>query len=260
MADGAALCAGCGRALRDGMRFCPGCGQARDAATPAPARPSGDQRAQAAGFAENWGELKRLAWLFGLLLASSFVAGIAQRWDPSPWPQVYMAIFDAVVIVVFAAIRYQQLVFLLRVHHIGGKRALWLAGASAVFIAIMAGYFWALKQLGLPLLSASAEFVAAGWPLWSMFLLISVMPAVFEELAFRGVIQSSLERVFNSRDAWLIQAALFSVLHLLPMMFPSHFLMGLWFGLIRRYSRSLFPGILLHGVWNALVLIEELSD
>jgi len=258
MADGAALCAGCGRALRDGMRFCPGCGQARDAATPAPARPSRDQRAQAAGFAENWGELKRLAWIFGLLLASSFVAGISQRWDPSPWPQVYMAIFDAAVIVVFAAVRYQQLVFLLRVHHISGKRALWLAGASVVFIAVMGSYFWVLKQLGLPIQSASSEFVAAGWPIWSMFLLISVMPAVFEELAFRGVIQSSLERVFNSRDAWLIQAALFSVLHLSPLTFPSHFLMGLCFGYMRRRSRSIYPGMLLHAAWNALVVLRDL--
>jgi membrane protease YdiL (CAAX protease family) len=254
-----AACAGCGRALGQAMRFCPGCGQARDAATPAPPRPVRDQRAQAAGLAENLSELKRIGWLFGLLLASSFAGGIAQRWDASPWPSVYVAAFDAVVILVFAALRRERLVFLLRVHHISRERALWLAGASAVFIGVMAGYFWALQQLGMPVYKASAGFAAAGWPLWSMFLLVSVMPALFEELAFRGVIQSTLERVFNSRDAWLIQAALFSVIHLLPMMFPSHFLMGLWFGLLRRYSRSLYPGVLLHAVWNALVLVEELA-
>src|SRR6185503_5812203 len=96
--------------------------------------------------------------------------------------------------------------------------------------------------------------------LWAMVLLTSVMPAIFEELAFRGVIQSSLERIFNARDAWLIQAALFSVLHLSPLAFPSHFLMGLVFGYMRMRSRSLYPGMLLHASWNALVVFQELPD
>ena len=93
-----------------------------------------------------------------------------------------------------------------------------------------------------------------------MFLGVSVMPAVFEELAFRGVIQSSLEHVFTGVEAWLIQGALFSVLHLFPIMFPSHFLMGLWLGWLRRRSGSVYPGMLMHGLWNALVLAHELHQ
>ena len=105
-----------------------------------------------------------------------------------------------------------------------------------------------------------AGLVQAGWPAWTGFVLVSVMPAIFEELAFRGVIQSSLERVFNARDAWLIQAALFSLLHLSPLVFPSHFAMGLAFGWIRMRSRSLYPAMLLHGAWNALVVFQELAQ
>ena len=116
----------------------------------------------------------------------------------------------------------------------------------------------ALVVLGVPVASMTTTFTRAGWPLWAMFLLLSVMPAVFEELAFRGVIQSALERILNARDAWLIQAALFSVLHLSPLMFPSHFLMGLCFGYMRRRSRSIYPGMLLHACWNALVVLKEL--
>ena len=36
-------------------------------------------------------------------------------------------------------------------------------------------------------------------------------------------------------------------------MFPSHFLMGLCFGYMRRRSRSIYPGMALHAMWNALV-------
>ena len=70
---------------------------------------------------------------------------------------------------------------------------------------------------------------------------MSLTPALFEELAFRGVIQSGLTSVVRSREAWLIQAALFSVLHLSPVVFPSHFVMGLTFGYLRLKSRSLYP-------------------
>ena len=39
----------------------------------------------------------------------------------------------------------------------------------------------------------------------------------------------------------------------------SHFLMGLCFGYMRRRSRSIYPGMLLHACWNALVVLQELT-
>ena len=67
-----------------------------------------------------------------------------------------------------------------------------------------------------------------------------------------------LEHTVDARDAWLIQAALFSVLHPSPIVFPSHFVMGLVFGYLRLRSRSLYPGMVLHTTWNALVLFAEI--
>lgn len=97
-----------------------------------------------------------------------------------------------------------------------------------------------------------------GWGVPVMVVLVSVMPALFEELAFRGVIQSNLENIFGPREALIIQAALFSVLHLSPLVFPSHFVMGLFFGWIRIRTRSLYPGMAIHAIWNGLMLFEEL--
>ena len=80
---------------------------------------------------------------------------------------------------------------------------------------------------------------------------------MFEELAFRGVIQSRLERVMNRRDALIVQAAMFSALHMMPLVFVSHFVMGVGFGWLRNRTGSLWPGVLLHMAWNAWVLTEE---
>ena len=259
MPEAAGQCPACLRGVRPGTGFCPGCGQTLGAASAVAPSGGGARSAAAARFAEHWGELKAVLWLFGLLLASSFVTGLASRADPSPWPWVAATAADAAIVLVAAGLRWRRLVFLFKLHAAGARRALELAAASLVFFAAMGGYFAVLKSLGVPFSSATGPFAQAGWPLWTMVMMISVAPALFEELAFRGVIQSSLERVFNARDAWLIQAALFSVLHLSPLVFPSHFLMGLWFGHLRMRTRSLYPGMLVHGAWNAFVALEELA-
>lgn len=251
-------CGACERPLRAGTLFCPACGQSVDGAAPAPERrkEGGGTRT---GLAEHWQELKHIGWLFGLLLATSLVFGLMSRADSSPWPLVAMSAIDALIVLVAAGLRWRKLLFLFRIHPIDTLRGLEILATSVAFVLVMSIYFKFLERLGVPFSQATETLARAGWPLWSMLVLVSLMPALFEELAFRGVIQSSLERIFNARDAWLIQAALFSLLHLSPIVFPSHFVMGLCFGLIRMRSRSLYPSILLHAAWNALVVFQELG-
>ena len=256
--------------MRADTQFCPGCGQ--NLAQPAivvgmAAVGQGGAALQAADmtltrmprFVLHWEELKRLAWVFGLLLATSFAFGIAWRSVHSPWIDVMASSAQALIVLVAVASRWSKLEFLFRFHGGSLRDGLMLILIAAVFVALATGYFKLLEHLGVPIYTSTAMFTAADWPLWSIFLLVSIAPAVLEELAFRGVIQSSLERMLNVRDAWLIQAALFSVLHLHPLMFPSHFLMGLCFGYMRRRSRSIYPGMLLHACWNALVVLQELA-
>jgi len=258
MLDAVAQCAGCQRKLTAGTLFCPGCGQTVDGSAPAPTRRVDDTVVRKRRFVEHWDELKHVGWLFGLLLATSLVFGLVTRSDASPWPLVLISAIDAVIVIVAAGLRWRKLTFLFRIHPIGMRRWIEILATSVAFVVVMTLYFGFLERLGVPFSRATATLAQAGWPLWTALVLISLMPAVFEELAFRGVIQSSLERIFNARDAWLIQAALFSLMHLSPIVFPSHFAMGLCFGLIRMRSRSLYPGMLLHAAWNALVVFQEL--
>lgn len=247
--------------MRAGTQFCPGCGQNLAQAAPVAAGMAAVEMTatQAPRFVQHWEELKRLAWIFGLFLAISFAFGIAWRSVHSPWLDVIATAAQALVVVVAVASRWSKLAFLFRFHAGTLRDNLIIVAIAVVFIALATGYFKLLEHLGVPIYTTSALFTANDWPLWSIFLLISIAPAVLEEIAFRGVIQSSLERMLNARDAWLIQAALFSVLHLHPLIFPSHFLMGLCFGYMRRRSRSVYPGMLLHACWNALVVLQELT-
>jgi membrane protease YdiL (CAAX protease family) len=261
-------CPACARRVRPGTRFCPGCGHtlapaAQDAAVTAAAAGaatlSAQPQAEGPRFAEHWAEIKFVGGVFGVLLATSFVYGLLARGSDSPWPSVAAQAVDALVVLAALALCGRKLAFEFKLHPIGARAWAGLAVVAVVFVIAMTAYFTALERLGVPFTSVIGLYVRAGWPLWAILALVSVSPAVFEEIAFRGIIQSSLERVLNGRDAWLIQAALFSVLHLTPLVFPSHFIMGLCFGYLRRRSRSVYPGMVLHGAWNALVVLAEMS-
>ncbi len=208
-------------------------------------------------FAEHWQSLRQIVALYGAWLVLSLGTGIAAHFTRSPGLEVVAGALGALLVLGFA-IRCRDLLPLLRPRIPSASLTKHLLGVAIAFVLLETGYYALLHRLGVPVISYLTEYRAAHWPLWSAFLVISVLPGIVEEIGFRGIIQSSLTRITGAREAWLIQAALFSVLHLSPLMFPDHFVMGLCLGYLRRRSQSLYPGMALHAAWNALVLAQEL--
>ncbi|MDE6516106.1 MAG: CPBP family intramembrane metalloprotease [Bacteroidales bacterium] len=96
-----------------------------------------------------------------------------------------------------------------------------------------------------------------GWGAFGLNLLtLALMPAVCEEFFFRGCLQSFL--VSHTRHAstgiWLT-AFIFSLLHLDPVGFLPRLFLGALLGYVFAASRSLYPGILLHFLNNASVVV-----
>jgi CAAX protease family protein len=205
-----------------------------------------------------WAEIKHVALLFILVLLTSFIGGLAAHSYAGPRLEVLVTGIMALLAIPFAAPRAQEIGALLKLPAAPRGDVLRMIGAAAGTILFLIGYFTLFTWLGVPALKITSSFLRAAWPTWSIYLAVSLLPAVVEELTFRGVIQTSLEQVFNKRDAWLIQAALFSILHFSPAIFPSHFALGLCFGFLRNKSKSLYPSMLLHATWNALVVFHEL--
>jgi len=81
--------------------------------------------------------------------------------------------------------------------------------------------------------------------------------AVFEELAFRGVILSALEPVIGNGEALLVSAMMFAILHLAIPSIPHLFIMGVALAWLKQRSGSLYPGMVLHFSHNFLVLLTE---
>ena len=90
-------------------------------------------------------------------------------------------------------------------------------------------------------------------------LLFALVPAVCEELAFRGFILTGLEHGHRTRSAILLSALLFGFLHVLLSLFQQLFnatLLGLVLGLLAVRSRSILPGIVFHFLNNGLAVAD----
>ena len=83
--------------------------------------------------------------------------------------------------------------------------------------------------------------------------LIGILPAIFEELLFRGVIQNMLTKWFKGPwAAILLTAFIFSVIHMSFYGFFVRFALGVILGLVFYYSGSLWLAIIFHFLYNGL--------
>ena len=92
-------------------------------------------------------------------------------------------------------------------------------------------------------------------PVWWMYLIAFVfLPAVCEELAFRGFILSGLRRRFPVWTAILISSLLFAFYHLNAFQALPTFILGVVLGVLAVRSGSIFPGMLFHLLYNGMLI------
>ena len=102
---------------------------------------------------------------------------------------------------------------------------------------------------------ATSEMLPSGGPeLLMQFLALCVMPAIAEELLFRGAFQG-LMRPCGSAAAIFAPALLFGVLYLDLAQGLTAFACGVFLGWLAERSGSILPGMLLHLVNNALAFL-----
>ena len=150
-----------------------------------------------------------------------------------------------------------------------GRSLLWHAaprgsGLAAVALAV-ALHPWVLVlgtgirrvyPLGEETLRALEPLVAAisQAPLWQVLLVVALVPAVCEELAFRGLILTGLRRLGSDTAAILISSLFFGLTHGMLQQSLAATLVGMLIGLIAVQTGSLWPCILFHATHNSLAI------
>jgi membrane protease YdiL (CAAX protease family) len=86
-------------------------------------------------------------------------------------------------------------------------------------------------------------------------LVIALVPAVAEELVFRGVIQKNLVRWFSPHVGVWLGAAIFSAIHMQFFGFVPRFVLGLVLGYLYLWSGNILVSMAAHFTQNALQLL-----
>lgn len=203
--------------------------------------------------------LRRQLWLYCAMLSVSIVMTVATSLEFTSGAAIDACGAAGMVLVVtaFALMSTPSVFRLFRMPQLDLTRAAMILGAALLWGLGIEGYFWLIKALGVQFVQFWPDFDAAGWPWWTVFLIVCAVPGIFEEIAFRGVIYDALRPILGRRDALLVQAMGFAVLHLAPLIFVSHFCIGLGLGLLRDRTRGLWVPILAHTTWNTYVIWSE---
>lgn len=86
-------------------------------------------------------------------------------------------------------------------------------------------------------------------------LVFAVVPAICEELFFRGFLQHTFQRIMSPHVAIVITAFIFSIIHFQVFGLFSRFLLGILLGYFTYYAGSLIPSIIAHFSYNAVSII-----
>ncbi len=86
---------------------------------------------------------------------------------------------------------------------------------------------------------------------------VAIIPGIVEEYVFRNVIQQGLSPYLRPVSRIVLSAALFGLVHILPIQIISAGITGISLGYIRYRSGSLIPAIWGHAAANALVLFIQ---
>lgn len=95
-----------------------------------------------------------------------------------------------------------------------------------------------------------------GWKLLPAILVIAVIPAIFEEVLFRGILSRNMHASgWGLISTCVIAGALFSLYHGNPEQTVYQFICGICFTLTAIRAGSILPTMLAHFLNNALILI-----
>jgi membrane protease YdiL (CAAX protease family) len=141
------------------------------------------------------------------------------------------------------------------------KPAVWLA----ILFAIPSGYVTALGifqvvNMIIPapqqLLERFAEdVIPKGMPTWQLLLYIAVLPAICEELAFRGILLSGLRRKVRPAALVIGVGVIFGLFHITLYRIAPTAALGMILTAIAMMTGSIFPGMLMHAGNNAIGVV-----
>jgi membrane protease YdiL (CAAX protease family) len=126
---------------------------------------------------------------------------------------------------------------------------------QGVAFAVVAGTSPSSRTTGLDSLLADAD------PATTVlgFFGIAILTPLWEETVFRGMIFGTVYARWGTVAAVLVSAAIFAVVHGIPILLPYMITLGLALGLLRTFHRNLWGPLALHMTINSIATASLLA-
>ena len=176
-------------------------------------------------------------------------------------PLLFLQAVVPILVVHFLVLRRRRLVWadiaLLGAHRAWYRLAL-VGGLLCVPLVSLSRLLFEPLLEG-PFENPQIEVLGAGGFTWTnliaMLVLVGFLIPFMEEVIFRGLLFPLLRRYMRFAFAATLSALCFAVMHLIPPLIPAFFIMGLILAVARELSGSLWPPIIIHGLFNSLNII-----
>ena len=182
---------------------------------------------------------------------------IAYRWSASIGALVQYGLMLAILLLIARGLPVRD-AFALR------RPASWPRALGLAVIALLA--IWLAGAAMEPFLDANSEqgLVPDEWdssraaPFVAFFLTVAVIAPVVEELTYRGL-GYSLLAPYGAWVAVAVTGILFGASHGLLVALPILAFFGLVVGWLRMKTDSVYPSMILHGIFNGVALVVSVT-
>lgn len=146
-----------------------------------------------------------------------------------------------------------------------GLRNLLLAALGTIAVSLLADKLGVWVHSHMPWWPSANEMIgdvigrAKGVSFVLIVLAVSLIAPVMEEAFFRGLLQGGFSRRCGWFGGALLAAVLFGLIHADPVQTPAGIVLGLYLGLARWRSGSLFPAVAGHIANNTLASVVFLA-
>ncbi|CAI2605773.1 hypothetical protein AKUA1404_00410 [Apilactobacillus kunkeei] len=211
--------------------------------------------------------LKRILILIGLLILSPFVGLISYPLNSFSggdfWVLIFQVIFAIIVVIGVMIVLYRLIIrdkftSLFKDNYFSKKIIVYTIEMILVVTLLM-------LMSGTPNGTIYQKLVHmtsfTDVRLQYFFIIISVILApIVEELYFRGLIFTYVNKTTNLTTALIISSLFFGLAHSLfnPFIFITHAIVAIFIGLARNKSNGIIAPIIMHMIWNLLIFLMVL--
>ncbi len=235
-------CRNCDNLNNPNARFCGNCGEKLEADTPS-----------------NYdAHVQKVSFFFFTLLAYIAVLNFTELGNDYT-SSIVVDILFALIVLLFSFINRKSLHPLFNYKKLRRGISIGVICGSVIYAFLIVLFTNFLnKQLDQSHPTYYEQYQEASYPLLMAIIFVAVFPAIFEEIAFRGIVLADLCKLTRLKPAIFITSFLFTILHLSLLSFIWILPGALVIGYLRVKHRTLLYGMLAHFFYNSSVVIFEL--